>query len=62
MPKVLTVHEIANFLKVHPVTIYRLLRGRSIPAFKVGGDWRFDQGSIERWMKEGEATASLHQS
>jgi excisionase family DNA binding protein len=34
---------------VHPSTIYRLLKRKRIPAFKVGSDWRFDRGGIERW-------------
>jgi excisionase family DNA binding protein len=52
---VLTLEDVAEFLKVHPSTVYRLLKNRSIPAFKVGSDWRFNQDSIERWIKEREA-------
>jgi len=56
METVLRLDEVAQFLHVHPSTIYRLLKNRSIPAFKVGSDWRFNQISIEKWMKklEGE--------
>lgn len=54
MATVLTLDEVAEFLKVHPSTIYRLLKSHSIPAFKVGSDWRFNQESIERWIKERE--------
>ncbi|MBI3735534.1 helix-turn-helix domain-containing protein [Candidatus Sumerlaeota bacterium] len=54
MITVLTLEETAKFLKVHPSTIYRLLKKRQIPAFKVGSDWRFNLGSIERWMKTRE--------
>ena len=52
---VLTLEDVARFLAVHPSTVYRLLKKRSIPAFKVGSDWRFNQESIERWIKEREA-------
>jgi excisionase family DNA binding protein len=51
MTTVMTLDEVAQFLHVHPSTVYRLLKGRAIPAFKVGSDWRFNQDSIERWMK-----------
>jgi excisionase family DNA binding protein len=51
MAMVMTLDEVADFLHVHPSTVYRLLKGRSIPAFKVGSDWRFNQESIERWIK-----------
>lgn len=67
MAKVFTLTEVAELLKVHPSTIYRLLRDHSIPAFKMGSDWRFNEESIERWMQEREsavlgstATPSIH--
>ena len=53
---VLTLEEMAQFLRVHPSTVYRLLRERTIPAFKVGSDWRFNQESVERWVKKLEIT------
>jgi excisionase family DNA binding protein len=53
---VLTLEEVAQFLRVHPSTVYRLLRKRIIPAFKVGSDWRFNQESVESWVKKLEAT------
>jgi excisionase family DNA binding protein len=53
---VLTLEEVAQFLRVHPSTVYRLLRRRTIPAFKVGSDWRFNQESVERWVKKLEIT------
>jgi excisionase family DNA binding protein len=48
MAIVMTLEEVAQFLHVHPSTIYRMLKKRNIPAFKVGSDWRFNQESIER--------------
>jgi excisionase family DNA binding protein len=54
MATVLTLDEVAAFLKVHPSTVYRLLKKHQLPAFKVGSDWRFNQGSIERWIEERE--------
>jgi excisionase family DNA binding protein len=47
--KVLTVRELAHLLKIHPSTIYRLLRHGALPAFKVGSDWRFNIEAIDRW-------------
>jgi excisionase family DNA binding protein len=52
MAKVMTLDEVAQFLHVHPSTVYRLLRTHKIPAFKMGSDWRFNQESIERWIKK----------
>jgi excisionase family DNA binding protein len=61
MSTVLTLEEVAQFLRVHPSTVYRLLRKRRIPAFKVGADWRFNQDSVEKWVKEGETANGLNQ-
>jgi excisionase family DNA binding protein len=54
---ILTVQELSEYLRVHPRTIYRLLRHKQIPGFRVGGAWRFDMDMIDRWRSEGEQTA-----
>jgi excisionase family DNA binding protein len=61
MARVMTLDEVAGFLQVHPSTIYRLLKQHSIPAFKMGSDWRFNQESIERWIRQREAADSFEQ-
>jgi excisionase family DNA binding protein len=38
---ILTIKEVAEYLKVTERTIYRLAAAKKIPAFKVGGTWRF---------------------
>ena len=48
-PSVMTVSEMANYLRVHPTTIYRLLKNGKIPAFRVGSDWRFNRERIDQW-------------
>ena len=52
--RVMTLNELADYLRVHPSTIYRLLKRRGLPAFKVGSDWRFNSESIDRWLLERE--------
>ena len=47
--KILTVPEVAELLRVHPSTIYRLLREKKISAFKLGSDWRFNLLQIDKW-------------
>jgi len=49
MRDVLTLEEVAEYLRVHPTTIYRLLKKQQIPAFKVGSDWPFSLASVDRW-------------
>jgi excisionase family DNA binding protein len=52
---VLTLPEVAAYLKVTERTIYRLAGAKKIPAFKVGGVWRFSRGDIDRWIKQQSA-------
>ncbi len=54
MNRVLTVRELAGYLKVHPTTIYRLLKRGAVPAFRVGSDWRFNIESIDKWRHKQE--------
>jgi excisionase family DNA binding protein len=58
MATLMRLEEVAQLLHVHPTTIYRLLKNRSIPAFRVGSEWRFNQESIERWMSKLEESES----
>jgi len=51
---VLTVKELAVYLRIHPSTIYRLLKRGQLPAFRIGSDWRFNVEEIDRWRVEGE--------
>ena len=51
MDEVFTLEEVADYLKVHPSTVYRLVKKSQIPAFKIGSDWRFNSDSIQRWVK-----------
>ncbi|WP_342778976.1 methylation-associated defense system helix-turn-helix domain-containing protein MAD1 [Extensimonas perlucida] len=57
----MTIREVAEYLKVNERTIYRLLSAKKLPAFKVGGSWRFRRTDIDRWIasqSEGEAGES----
>jgi len=47
---IMTVAEIAEYLKVQRVTIHRWARNGKIPAFKIGTDLRFDRDAIEKMM------------
>ena len=49
-----TVEEVAKALKLHPYTIRRLSREKKIPAFKFGGQWRFNKVEIQKLMKKGK--------
>lgn len=48
---IMTIGEVSDYLKVTERTIYRLAAGKQIPAFKVGGSWRFSRSEIDQWIK-----------
>ncbi len=52
MAELMTVEEVAQYLRVTTKTIYRLLKKGTIPTSKVGHLWRFDKGTIDTWLKE----------
>ena len=50
--EILTLDEVAAYLKAGKRTVYRLAAAKKIPAFKVGGTWRFLRADIDRWIKQ----------
>lgn len=50
--EILTLRQVAEFLKVTDRTIYRLAAAKKIPAFKVGGTWRFSKAQITEWIQQ----------
>jgi len=53
----MTIGEVAGYLKVTERTIYRLAAAKKIPAFKVGGSWRFSRADIDAWIKQQSSPA-----
>ena len=53
---IMTIGEVADYLKVTERTIYRLAGAKQIPAFKVGGSWRFSKADIDTWIKSQSST------
>lgn len=54
---ILTIREVAEYLKVTEKTAYGLAQKRLLPGFKVGGQWRFKRADIDRWIEEQKAGA-----
>ncbi len=48
----LTPNEIAKMLRIHPFSVTRLARQKKLPAFKVGGVWRFRKDQFEQWIEQ----------
>ena len=48
--EILTVVEVARFLRVPKSTVYKLARVGELPASKIGKHWRFLRRDIHEWM------------
>jgi len=53
---ILDAREAARYLKLNEQTIRRLARANKIPAFKVGGSWRFKKDLLDRWVEHQHAS------
>jgi excisionase family DNA binding protein len=53
---ILTLKEVAKYLKLAEKTAYRLAAEGKLPGFKVGGSWRFRRDELEKFTKT-EATS-----
>ena len=50
--EMMTLQEVAEYLRVTTKTVYRLLEKDNIPATKVGRQWRFDKSLIDAWLHQ----------
>lgn len=50
--EIMTLKEVADYLKLAEKTAYRLAAEGKIPGFKVGGSWRFKHSDIESWIDD----------
>jgi len=57
-PRIMTIEELAKYLRLHKSTVYRMVRDAQIPASKIGNQWRFRKDVIDSWLagKEGGIT------
>ena len=49
---ILTLKEIAEYLKLTEKTAYRLAAEKKLPGFKVGGSWRFKMSDLQAWIEK----------
>jgi excisionase family DNA binding protein len=50
--QILTIQEVAEYLKLAEKTAYRLTAEGKLPGFKVGGSWRFKREDLEAWIEQ----------
>jgi excisionase family DNA binding protein len=50
--EILTLEEVAAYLRLKPQTIYKWAQEKRIPAAKIGREWRFRKSVIDRWLDD----------
>lgn len=51
----LSVEEIAAYMGISRETIYKWLEKKSIPAHKIGRQWKFKASEVDQWVIDGRA-------
>jgi len=49
--EVMTVREVAAYLRLSPLTVYHWVNAGKIPGFRLGGGWRFHRRELEQWIR-----------
>ena len=52
VPHLMTIEEVADYLRLSKDTVYRMAQSGRIPASKVGTQWRFRQEDVDGWLDE----------
>lgn len=55
---ILTLQEVAKYLKVDQRTVYRMVKSKQLPAFKVRNQWRFRKDAIDKWIEAHNVTVN----
>ena len=55
--EILTLPEVAQLLKVAEKTVYSMAQKGQLPAFKVGGQWRFKRVDLDQWIEQRKAAS-----
>ena len=50
LDEILTIEEVAKYLKLKPQTIYTWAQSGKIPAAKLGKEWRFSKKILDEWF------------
>ena len=50
--EILTIRELAKYLKINERTVYLLAKQKKIPGIKIGGSWRFKKEMVDNWIIE----------
>jgi len=55
--EVMTLEELATYLKIPKSTLYKLVQEGRVPGQKLGKQWRFGKQAIDRWLDTDQSDA-----
>lgn len=55
---IMTIEELAEYLKISKETLYKMVQKNEIPASKIGNQWRFQKSKIDSWLDSLSNSAS----
>jgi len=61
-PPLMTVEDVAEYLRVKTSTVYEWAKDGKLPGAKVGRLWRFQREQIEDWVRNGGLQGSGNRS
>jgi excisionase family DNA binding protein len=56
---VMTIEDVANYLRIPLSSAYKLAQEGKIPGQKVGRHWRFHRTTVEKWISEPESFGTI---
>ena len=55
--EILTVEEVASFLKLHPKTVYKFIKDSELQGYRIGRQWRFRKSEVMKLFENPTLTA-----
>ena len=49
---IMTVHEVAQYLRMSDTKVYRLVKAKQIPVARIGKTWRFRKDLLDEWLSQ----------
>ena len=62
MSEIMTPKEVANYLTMSVLTVYKPAKMGTIPGFRIGNSWRFDKNKIDAALLGGESVTSSEEN
>ena len=62
MEEIMTPKEVANYLKMSVLTVYKHAKQGTIPGFRIGTSWRFDKNKIDAALMCGENISEINEN